>query len=302
MILFPTLASSDILIITSITRSATMTMSSLSPRQERQQNTATKKNKKSIATTTNKTIVRFHNIVAVKETLHLNNYTEQEIKACWLTQEEKKLTKRRIFMALQRMKSSSCNLFNNSNNEDDINIDVSSSLSSSTSLLFSSPYCMRGLENYLWTKSIKLQHQNAVCAVLDEQNRQYKNAKLILSNQLQQKEKMMQQQQQNHIHNDVGNLLAEDREKTSNIFAIDDNKVRDVYRKYTQISEAIAYTMGRIDASSVILMDKEDNNNRRKTMKRNREWTTNNNNDTNKMMKTINHSHYKILITAALGA
>merc|ERR1719464_764687 len=231
-----------------MTRSTTMTMSSLSPRQERQQNTATKKNKKSIATTTNKKIVRFHNIVAVKETLHLNNYTEQEIKACWLTQKEKKLTQKRILIALQRLKSSSCNLFNNNENDDDINIDFSNSLSCSASLLFSSSYCMRGLENYLWSKSIELHRRNAVCALLDEQNRQYTNSKLILSNRLQQKEKILQkQQQQNRINNDADNLFAEDSEKTSSIFAIDDNKVRDVYRNYTRITETIAYTMGGID-------------------------------------------------------
>jgi len=280
----PTLASSDILRSTMAMRSATTTMttSSFSPTQEQPQNMMTKKNKKSITTTSNKITVRFNKIVTIKETLHKNNYTEQEKEACWVTPAEKKSTRKRICTALQQMKLSSCNLPNNKNND----IEINSNPLSCSSSLFSSSYCMRGLENYIWSESIKLRRQNAVFAVLDEQYRQYENAKLIMSNRLQQKEKMLQQQQDHH-RNDLTNLLAEDGENTSIIFAIDDIKIRDVYKKHTLVCETIACYMGGIDASSAIGMDNDDENNW-KTMKRKKEWKMNDNNDTKKMMMTMN--------------
>lgn len=221
-----------------LTSSSNMMMTSKQQQQSKKQ----KMNKRFTTTSTSSTSttsvmrVRFNKSVKVKPTLHINNYTDEEIEACWFTSTEYNSIQKTIFMTLEmnRLLSSSSstthnNLFSNSNS-------VSSSASSSLS------YCMmRGLENLSGDAREREQHQglkestrirrrNAAVAVLDEQDRQY----------IQQYDESIREQ------GGEGSTLS----SSSFIFVFDDIKIRNVSRKYTRISEDIAYSMGRIDATT----------------------------------------------------
>ena len=122
--------------------------------QQQHQQQRTKINTKTNTTTTG---VSFHPLVKVKLTLHLQDYTEEEVEACWLTATEYTAIQNRIFMTLDLMH-----------------------LSPTNSILLSS-VCMRGLENLSscveeqhqgLEKSTRIRRRNAVLAVLYEQDRQ----------------------------------------------------------------------------------------------------------------------------------
>jgi len=102
----------------------------------------------------------------------------------------------------------------------------------SSPLLFSSSsYCMRGLEKlsssdkkHSLKKSTRVRRRNALWSVLNEQDRQW--------------------------YETVSDLNNKKGKQTSILY--DDVKIKDVYKNYNRVSEDIAYSMGRIDASSVI--------------------------------------------------
>ena len=116
--------------------------------QQQQHGRKLKATTKSATTTT--TCVSFHKLVKVKLTLHINDYTDEEIESCWLTPTEYDSIQKRIFMTLDLMKllsptssTTNINLFSNSYSN-------SNSKTSSPSLLslssLSSSHCTRGLE------------------------------------------------------------------------------------------------------------------------------------------------------------
>ena len=190
-----------------------------------------KKKKKSVR------VVRFDVKVMVKRTLHIKNYTQQEIEASWFTPIEYDNIKKRLFMILDFMQliTSNNSFAKNKNHR---------TTSSSTSSLFTPPpasssmasYCVRGLENvclnYGMKHSTRIRRRNAVIAVFNEQDRQIKKAVL---HELHQKQQHPSQHQEHH-HDD------------SKFFVYDDARIRDVYRNHTRTSEDIAISMGRIDA------------------------------------------------------
>jgi hypothetical protein len=201
-------------------------------------------------------VVRFDMSVMVKRTLHIKNYTKQEIEASWFTPTEYDNIQKRLFMILDFMQliTDSDNSFTKNKNHRTISSPTSSSFTPPPVSPLMSSYCTRGLEdicpNYGMNHSTRIRRQNAVYAVLDEQDRQIEKAVLQELHQLQQQLQQLQQQetpsqrqqqQQHHHHHD-----------SSKFFVYDDARIRDVYRNHTRLSEDIAISMGRIDAEVII--------------------------------------------------
>jgi len=199
------------------------TSTTTSTTQQAKKKKNNKKKKRSVR------VVRFNVKVMVKRTLHIKNYTQQEIEASWFTPIEYDNIKKRLFMILDFMQLiTSSNSFAKNKNRRTTSSSTSSSFTpppASPSPLMSS-YCVRGLENvclnYGMKHSTRIRRRNAVYAVFDEQDRQVKKAQ--------------PSQHQGHHHDD------------SKFFVYDDARIRDVYRNHTRTSEDIAISMGRIDA------------------------------------------------------
>lgn len=119
-------------------------------RQQKQGKTMKKE-----STNTEKNSVRFHNDVKVKRILHVMNYTDDEIEACWYSREEYMKIQKGVSMTLDLMK------LLNANNANKNKV---------TSLSF----CTRGLEDLSSEerRSKRIRRHNAVWAVLHEQDRQ----------------------------------------------------------------------------------------------------------------------------------
>jgi hypothetical protein len=254
------------------TETKSMSSTPSTKRQRYQQKSMSKRSKSK--SSTNKSIitsaVRFNQSVMVKETLHINNYTDKEIESCWYTSHEYNTIQKGLFMTLDFMKllspsssspTSTTNLFYSNSSNNNKNNDVSSSLMSSMSM---SSYCMRGLEDLSSSgtkKSSLILRQNAIVAVLDEQDRQVENAYHLHIQQLQLQQHHDQQQQQDQDQDqdhheqeheqvqDVFQLLNQNLDNMNLIICYDDIKIRNIFRKYTRISEDIAYSRGLSDAA-----------------------------------------------------
>jgi len=215
--------SSNMMMITDDTTLLSMSMSmsmSITSRQlQQQQQRMEKKSEKTVATRR----VRFNKAVKVKRTRHINNYTDAEIEACWYTPMEYSSIQERMFMTLDLMKLSSSS--------------PTTTTSTTTTTTTTTTPCIRGLENYVSSsssekhksclkKSTRVRRRNALWAVLNEQDRQWYE--------------MVSSVSSNSNHDKKGKQAS---------IRYDDIKIKDVYKKYTRISEDIAHSMGRIDAS-----------------------------------------------------
>ena len=207
------------------------TSTTTSTTQQAKKKKKRRKKKKSVR------VVRFNVKVMVKRTLHIKNYTQQEIEASWFTPIEYDNIKKRLFMILDFMQLiTSSNSFAKNKNRRTTSSSTSSSFTPPPASPSMTSYCVRGLENvclnYGMKHSTRIRRRNAVIAVFNEQDRQIKKAVL---HELHQKQQQPSQHQEHH-HDD------------SKIFDYDDARIRDVYRNHTRTSEDIAISMGRIDA------------------------------------------------------
>jgi hypothetical protein len=123
-------------------------------------------------------------------------------------------------------------------------------LSSSSSSSLSSQYAVgggRGLK-----ESGRIRRQNAIEAVLDEQDHHVEKVyRLYLQHLLQ----VQQQQQQQHEQEQEQLQILNSPMMTNtmmNTIYYDDIKIRDVYRNCTRCSEDIAYCRGLIDAADAV--------------------------------------------------
>ncbi|OEU17897.1 hypothetical protein FRACYDRAFT_238327 [Fragilariopsis cylindrus CCMP1102] len=195
------------------------TTTSTTQQAKKKKNKNKKKKKRSVR------VVRFNVKVMVKRTLHIKNYTQQEIEASWFTPIEYDNIKKRLFMILDFMQLiTGDNSFIKNRNHRTTSSSTSSSFTPPPTSPSMASYCVRGLENvclnYGMKHSTRIRRRNAVCAVFNEQDRQIKKAV---------------QQPSQHQHD-------------SKFFVYDDARIRDVYRNHTRTSEDIAISMGRIDA------------------------------------------------------
>ena len=149
-------------------------------------------------TTTKKRVrksVWFHKEVAVQHVLHKNSYTEQELEKCWFTQNEYQNIRNGMLMTLDLIR---------------LGLFRENSIKNSS----------RGLENYTAEGSMKAtvqrRRQNAVWAVLDEQDLQLDRA-----------------EQLQHTY-----------------LIYDDSAIREVYKNQTRVSADTAYSMGRLDVEA----------------------------------------------------
>ena len=208
------------------------TSTTTSTTQQAKKKKNNKKKKRSVR------VVRFNVKVMVKRTLHIKNYTQQEIEASWFTPIEYDNIKKRLFMILDFMQLiTSSNSFAKNKNRRTTSSSTSSSFTPPPASPSMASYCVRGLENlclnYGMKHSTRIRRRTAVYAVFNEQDRQIKKAVL---HELHQKQLQQPSQHQEHHHDD------------SKFFVYDDARIRDVYRNHTRTSEDIAISMGRIDA------------------------------------------------------
>jgi hypothetical protein len=223
----------------------------------------------------------------IKETLHVNNYTDKEIESCWFSSHEYNTIKKGLFMTLDFMKllpppssssrTTTTNLFCNNNNNNNNNKSKINDTSSS--------YCMRGLEDLSSSlegggegtkKSTLILRQNAIVAVLDEQDRQVENVYHFHIQQLQllqqhhhqqqqhQQQHHEQQQQQHYEQHDhhgqqeqLQDIIQLLNHNNPMILCYDDIKIRNIYRKYTRISEDNAYSRALIDEAEIVRVQRQ---------------------------------------------
>jgi hypothetical protein len=211
---------------------STTTSTTQQAKKKKKKKKNTNKKKRSVR------VVRFNVKVMVKRTLHIKNYTQQEIEASWFTPIEYDNIKKRLFMILDFMQLiTSSNSFAKNKNRRITSSSTSSSFTPPPASPLMSSYCVRGLENvclnYGMKHSTRIRRRNAVIAVFNEQDRQIKKAVL---HEFHQKQQQQPSQHQEHHYDD------------SKFFVYDDARIRDVYRNHTRTSEDIAISMGRIDA------------------------------------------------------
>jgi len=170
--------------------------------------------------------VRFNKVVKMKRIIHINDYTDEEIEACWITPKTYKSIQTGILMTLDLMKLSSSSSSSQS---------LSSQLPTSSTSLF---YCMRGLENLLSGK--------------DQQQYQYDHDQQQLIGSLKESINMLRQNLMAAVLDEVDSqyyqYYATESNKASAVIHYDATKIRDISMKYTGISKENAYFMGRSDA------------------------------------------------------
>ena len=194
--------------------------------------------------------VSFNTRVMVKRSLHVHNYTDQEIEACWYTLTDYDAIRNRIFMTLDLMA-------------------LASPASSSNSFSSSTTYCTRGIERYMDSESRQIRIGSAIYAVLNEQYRQEQQPyrplllhersaiKMRLFRQHQYPQKDDDDDDDDDENNDHRPIRDQHHRRLSS-FSLQQqlqhqdenaNKIRDVYRHSTRSSESMAYALGRSDAS-----------------------------------------------------
>jgi len=188
--------------------------------------------------------VSFNTRVMVKRSLHVHNYTDQEIEACWYTLTDYDAIRNRIFMTLDLMA-------------------LASPASSSNSFSSSTTYCTRGIERYMDSESRQIRIGSAIYAVLNEQYRQEQQPyrPLLLHERSAIKMRMFRQHQYPQDDDDENNEnrpIRDQHHRRLSSFSLQQqlqhqdenaNKIRDVYRHSTRSSESMAYALGRSDAS-----------------------------------------------------
>ena len=194
--------------------------------------------------------VSFNTRVMVKRSLHVHNYTDQEIEACWSTPTDYDAIRNRIFMTLDLMA-------------------LASPASSSNSFSSSTTYCTRGIERYMDSESRQIRIGSAIYAVLNEQYRQEQQPyrPLLLHERSAIKMRLFRQHQypqddddddDDDDENNNHRPIRDQHHRRLSSFSLQQqlqhqdenaNKIRDVYRHSTRSSESMAYALGRSDAS-----------------------------------------------------
>ena len=214
--------------------------------------------------------VSFNTRVMVKRSLHVDNYTDQEIEACWYTPTDYDAIRNRIFMTLDLMALSSPASSSKWNLTKNLFV-LPYSFSSSTT------YCTRGIERYLDSESRQIRIGSAIYAVLNEQYRQEQqpHRPLLLHERSAIKMRLFRQHQypqkdddddDDDDENNDNRPIRDQHHRRLSSFSLqqqqqhqDENasKIRDVYRHSTRSSESMAYALGRSDASEVRTQEQE---------------------------------------------
>ena len=149
--------------------------------------------------------VRFQQEVAIQQVLHKNSYTEQELEKCWFTQNEYQNIRNGILMTLDLIR---------------LGFFRENSIKNSS----------RGLEKYTAEGTMKAtvqrRRQNAIWAVLDEQDLQLDRAEQLQHTYL--------------IYND--------------------SAIREVYKNQIRASADTSYSMGRLDAEAAAAVAETSSN------------------------------------------